>query len=194
MLHLRDARGVVVLMDECKYEKMAHDGDEQPLRSRVLSPLSELGQHVANIPFDPPPPPPVSLCRLWFNGKGIFNGSPIAHQRLGHHQSPRTKGGRFHGAISNIWEGLPVLPASHARFAVVDRVDGADVPQLEAIYLAIAVGLLGGVSHDPDCDQIVGSDTVREGWGWSWSGWSRSDSKVVEISRQLWDMGNWIAF
>ena len=81
---------------------------------RVLSQLSELGQYLANIPFDPPPPVPflvpslIQRCGHLRDSFCVNGGCIIKLCR----SCLRAKEVGFNGDPNNIWEGRPDSPVA----------------------------------------------------------------------------------
>jgi len=137
--------------------------DKKPVRSGISPQLSELGQYLVNVPFDPPPPVPLFVPGLVQRRGHLGDPFRISNRRLGRSGFPAKKVG-FHHGLGNIWEGFPGFLVARAGFVAVAQVGGAGNTWVQTHCLVITGGVTNYISHDPSCGQRTVPDAVSRFW------------------------------
>ena len=139
--------------------------DEEALCSRVSPQPPELGQHLINVPFDPPPPAPLFVPSL-VQRRGRL-GDPLRVGDWGISglggSSLRAEEVSFHDNPGNLLEWFPVLLIARARFTAVGQVDGAGGVRVRVFYL-ISIGVANTIGRGRDCSKyrIVGPGAIKK--------------------------------
>lgn len=146
-----------------KYENIVDDYRQKPVCSGISPQLSELGQYLVNIPFDPSPPVPFFVPSLVQRRGHLGDPFRISNRRLGRSGFPAEEVGFNHG-LGNIWEGFPAFLVARARFVAVAQVGRAGDTWVQTHCPIIAGGVTNYISHGPRCGQRTFFDAVSKRW------------------------------